>query len=312
VIFSEAMIELIWSGRKTQTRRLFQDQVATVVRRNRRTSTTRPFRPVVGKDYAVQPGRGKRARGRILCTGVRMEMLGVITPADIHAEGFHRLDALARYWLELHDQGYPAMERVFCPACLLDADFEYAAGVEPDCWVCGATEELRIKPRPTDAEVLARWQERWARTRVWVITFEPIRLAPQVYLAAQPTRIEADYTMSPTQAVQEPVVGFGGKVRNTPVAAVGIDEIRNVPAAERAAAYDARLDRERALLAQEDRIAQAHARAAANHVSTRSETRVLERLRAVQNPNDDAIERALQALERKAQPRQPQEVPHAA
>lgn len=312
MIFSERMSELIWSGRKTQTRRLFQEQVAKVVRRNRRTYTTRPFRPVVGKDYAVQPGRGKPERGRILCTAVRMEMLGVITKADIHAEGFHRLDALARYWLGLHDQGYPAMERVFCPACLLNPDFEYPAGVDPDCRVCGATEELKIKPRPTDDEVLARWQERWARTRVWVITFEPVPLAPQIYLAAQPTQLEADYTTSATQAVQEPVVGFGGKVRNTPVAAVRVDEVRNVPAVDRAAAYDRLLERDRELLAQEDRVAQAHARAAANHVSTRSETRVLERLRTVQNPNDDAIERALQALERKAQPRQPQEVPHAA
>jgi uncharacterized protein YhfF len=42
---------------------------------------------VVGRTYAVQPGRGKKAVGRIRITKIRRERLGDISAEDIFAEG---------------------------------------------------------------------------------------------------------------------------------------------------------------------------------------------------------------------------------
>lgn len=41
----------------------------------------------VGRTYAVQPGRGKKAVGRIRITGIRREQLQDISPEDVKAEG---------------------------------------------------------------------------------------------------------------------------------------------------------------------------------------------------------------------------------
>jgi hypothetical protein len=38
--------------------------------------------------YAVQPGRGKKAIGRIIVTGVLRDRLGGISAADVRAEGY--------------------------------------------------------------------------------------------------------------------------------------------------------------------------------------------------------------------------------
>jgi hypothetical protein len=43
----------------------------------------------VGRTYAVQPGRGKKAVGRIRLTGIRQERVQDITEDDARAEGCH-------------------------------------------------------------------------------------------------------------------------------------------------------------------------------------------------------------------------------
>lgn len=45
----------------------------------------------VGRTYAVQPGRGKKAVGRIRITKIRREVLGDISLDDIFAEGIFRV-----------------------------------------------------------------------------------------------------------------------------------------------------------------------------------------------------------------------------
>lgn len=103
--------DLVMSGVKTQTRRVQQpgdvsfvkplpdDKIylrddesiilirpdeyreITLVRNNGRVKYQ------VGKQYAVQPGRGRKAGGRILLTGIRSERVQDITNEDALAEG---------------------------------------------------------------------------------------------------------------------------------------------------------------------------------------------------------------------------------
>lgn len=56
----------------------------------------------VGKSYAVQPGRGKKAVARIVLTGIRREPVGAISPADARAEGFTSREAFLTTWRSIH------------------------------------------------------------------------------------------------------------------------------------------------------------------------------------------------------------------
>lgn len=88
MIFGRSLLPLVLDGTKTQTRR--------------RSDRYRP-----GRTYAVQPGRGKRAIGRIRVLDVRPERLMDITEDDARAEGFKTQGAMSardqflQYW---HDQ----------------------------------------------------------------------------------------------------------------------------------------------------------------------------------------------------------------
>jgi hypothetical protein len=91
MIFKPELAQAILDGRKTQTRRLVtgntkwdspqKDRVVHV------SYPTHWTKWEVGKDYAVCPGRGKKAVGRIRITGIRRERLKQISHNDAVAEG---------------------------------------------------------------------------------------------------------------------------------------------------------------------------------------------------------------------------------
>ena len=90
MIFRPRHCDLILAGEKTQTRRLVResDQALTdeygniiEVRRDGRLLW------LVGQTYAIQPGRGKHAIGRLLLQDIRREHLHEISEEDAKAEG---------------------------------------------------------------------------------------------------------------------------------------------------------------------------------------------------------------------------------
>ncbi len=123
MIFKPQLVEQIKQGRKTVTRRLVQAQ--------------QPCRYEVGRDYAVQPGRGRAAVLRIVVLDVEQQLLGDLTHDAARAEGFRDRAAFARHWLELHDAK--------------------VAAAAVDC---------------TGDDLLATWLYRHGARGVWVITFE--------------------------------------------------------------------------------------------------------------------------------------------
>lgn len=107
MIFKPEMLKKVLSGEKTVTRR--------------RTS-----RYVVGRGYAVQPGRGKRHVAHIKVLGVNEECLGGISYRSAEAEGFESPSAFKAYWTTLHGSWNPAefVTRIHfelaasCPRCV--------------------------------------------------------------------------------------------------------------------------------------------------------------------------------------------------
>lgn len=97
MLFKPELVALILAGRKTQTRRIVRDgdrstlfspyhaipQCRDFVQRNGRVLWE------VGRIYAVQPGRGKHAVGRITITAIRYcSRASDISESDARAEGF--------------------------------------------------------------------------------------------------------------------------------------------------------------------------------------------------------------------------------
>lgn len=84
MIFGPEMLEKVLSGEKTVTRR--------------RTS-----RYVVGREYAVQPGRGKKHVAHVKVLGVREgRLLEVTRKGEPRREGFRDYGYFFGYWRELH------------------------------------------------------------------------------------------------------------------------------------------------------------------------------------------------------------------
>lgn len=92
---------------KTQTRRLaagyhfiqVPDGRITHVHKNGR------LRWQLGDDYAVQPGRGRKAVARIRLSIIRLEDVREISLADAQAEGFADVAGFLEVWRLMHD--YP-------------------------------------------------------------------------------------------------------------------------------------------------------------------------------------------------------------
>ena len=91
MIFKDELCQRVLDGTKTQTRRLVKDGdfsvkwPMTCVFRNDRLLWRE------NQTYAVQPGRGKKAVGRIGIIKIRREKLQEISYEDIGAEGITRI-----------------------------------------------------------------------------------------------------------------------------------------------------------------------------------------------------------------------------
>ena len=102
-------LEKVLGGTKTQTRRLVNlgdiammdaetqciDHVLTGAGRKRWQ---------VGKTYAIQPGRGKKAVGRFAVTAIRREDVRTISEADARLDGFSAPADFWLAWTSMHDE----------------------------------------------------------------------------------------------------------------------------------------------------------------------------------------------------------------
>lgn len=96
---------------------IFRPELARKIARGEKTQTRRPVKPGEkhcryreGRDYAVQPGRGKPSSLRILILAVEGQALGDLTYRDARAEGFKTRDEFQAYWRALYgsyDPGQP-------------------------------------------------------------------------------------------------------------------------------------------------------------------------------------------------------------
>ncbi|HEY5901534.1 MAG TPA: ASCH domain-containing protein [Anaerolineales bacterium] len=96
--FKPELIEKILRGEKTQTRRLVGErdfclpglhlaEIKSVVIEDGYRDNRHRIKWQVGQTYAICPGRGKQAVGRIQITAIRRERLQEITSDDCWAEG---------------------------------------------------------------------------------------------------------------------------------------------------------------------------------------------------------------------------------
>ncbi len=101
MIFAHTLPQVI-CGEKWQTRRLVKPG-ESLDESNRRVRSNN-LRTVyeIGKTYAVQPNRGKKAVARIMLTAVRRERVAVISEQDALAEGFTSRDAFIAAWRTIH------------------------------------------------------------------------------------------------------------------------------------------------------------------------------------------------------------------
>ena len=87
MIFKPELVTKVLTGEKTQTRR---------------KADYGACRYTVGRDYAVQPGRGKKSVARIRITDEHRELLSLISDEDARREGFDDKAAFFAYWRRLH------------------------------------------------------------------------------------------------------------------------------------------------------------------------------------------------------------------
>ncbi len=129
--------EQVLAGEKVSTRRPVKKGQRAVTQNDRITSVvaslTNGERTVyaLGGIYAVQPGRTKKAVGRIGVTGLRREDVRQISERDARAEGFKSRRDFLRLWTQMYDK--PAV------SLMEDAAWETAMKARParlyDAWV---------------------------------------------------------------------------------------------------------------------------------------------------------------------------------
>ncbi len=94
MIFRAELLAKVLDGTKTMTRRHVHGRTYHV-----------------GRDYAVQPGRGKHAVARIRITENHTAFLGEISEHHARREGFPNASAFVAYWRKLYGDFNPS-ERV--------------------------------------------------------------------------------------------------------------------------------------------------------------------------------------------------------
>lgn len=104
MIFRPELVEKVLAGEKTVTRRPVKTTVNGIGRATSQMplNLLAPCRYEAGKDYALQPGRGKKAVGRIRVLDVRREPLAEVDTADARREGFYGGPEFAAYWSRLY------------------------------------------------------------------------------------------------------------------------------------------------------------------------------------------------------------------
>lgn len=160
MIFKPELAAKVLAGHKTETRRPVQylgvndklDHVSLY------TAGVKPTQYKVGRDYALQPGRGKHAIGRLRVTLVEQTVLGAMTPEQAAAEGFVQdedgerhgdIAAFRAYWEGLYGPGtalvtVPVWRIAFelggkCIGCGRFATTSYYTGLDmdlPPVWAC--------------------------------------------------------------------------------------------------------------------------------------------------------------------------------
>jgi hypothetical protein len=106
VNFQPALAAKVLAGEKTVTRRLV---------------SVNPRSPwwlggtslVVGRDYAVCPGRGKVAIARVVIRSTRQEVLGILSDDEAQREGFACTEAFELAWSTINGGAYDATARVW-------------------------------------------------------------------------------------------------------------------------------------------------------------------------------------------------------
>jgi hypothetical protein len=115
MIFSKTL-DLVLSGRKSQTRRIRKphEYMNTTLQCVEATSE-KGDRVVyqVGKTYAVQPGRAKKAVAYIVLRAVRDEPVEDISEADALAEGFDTREDFFATWHAIHGVNADLKRRVW-------------------------------------------------------------------------------------------------------------------------------------------------------------------------------------------------------
>lgn len=93
--FQPELAEKVMAGEKTVTRRVASDNPRSPWYRHRCALQ-------VGRDYAVCPGRGKHAIGRVRILSARVGPLGWLTEAEARAEGFSSAMAFAEAFADIN------------------------------------------------------------------------------------------------------------------------------------------------------------------------------------------------------------------
>jgi hypothetical protein len=98
--------QLILDNEKTETRRLINPG-EKLLDNPRCVEVNGRAKWQVGRSYAIQPGRGKKAVGRIKITGIKTEPLDQMSEEDALAEGFQSLDSFRQAWMQCHGNFEP-------------------------------------------------------------------------------------------------------------------------------------------------------------------------------------------------------------